>query len=267
MRLRLAAVSLAAGIFGCTAVNPPSAHQKPVPSDQFCSQFADVVCQDYDTCCSKMPKSDPSVCVDDVTSFCTTNFGGILLDTQTGYDPLVAAAVLSEGRGFANTCSTNIANWALARSGFLRVLTGTVPGGQPCATNVTTFPSLPAFFSCEDTNQACVNQGGGTWTCNDLRTQGQPCYGDQDCLGDVDPAKGLWCQGSALFRMGTCQPRLADGVPCPEGPACQSLVCEVSQGDGGVAGDGGTSPDGGTRTCVTLSQDAAYCALSLLGAS
>lgn len=229
----------------CSFVNDADDHQRggglePVAPSEFCAELSELVCSAHLDCCPTATL-DLNDCVSAFTSGCASEFGAIAADPRAGYDPLGAAEVLRQGREFAQGCDPAVASWITARSGLLSVFAGTVEGGGTCTPNSAT--DFAAFFSCQETDQACVQVSADRWICADRLGVGESCTADTDCLD------GLWCDGAGLFVAGSCAERRVAGEPCPKNQACQSLACA-------------TPADGGTEgTCVEATADAVYCGL------
>jgi hypothetical protein len=224
---------------GCFLVNDPGDHQtKQVPADEFCGEFADVVCDAHLRCCSTATVAREQ-CVSNWTSICANQVGSLSLDPRTGYDPALAAEVLAEGRALTAECSVEVSAWFESRSGFQRVLAGTVAGGGECTPkNLLDFP---AYFSCIERDQACVQVASNRSICAELRPEGDPCHAASDC------AEGLWCDGGGPLTEGACAPTLAEGEPCTGNQQCESLVCDTDA----------------TGRCVIPEPDVIYCTLGL----
>ncbi len=219
----------------CSLVNDPADHQalSPVPVEEICTEFATVVCEAHLACCSTATVAFQD-CYSSWLSGCTNQIGSLAIDPRTGYDPRVAAEVLAEGRAFADACDTGVMAWIEARSGFSRVLTGTVGGGGDCSP----LTDLASHFSCMDLQQACLAAGFNGAACQDRHPVGDDCAGNYDC------AEGLYCKGDGFLVAGMCAERLAENQPCEDNSSCQSLVC-----------------DGDTKLCVIPTVDSVYCAL------
>jgi hypothetical protein len=232
----LAALAL---LGGCFVVNDPSDHQElsAVSADDFCAEFAAVVCDAHQRCCSTADP-DREACVTNWSAICAAGVGSLAADPRTGYDGTVAAEVLAEGETLSASCSVDVVPWFESRMGFQRVLSGTVAGGDECTPRNAL--DIPAYFSCTELDQACVQVAAGRSICADLLGQGDPCHRHFDC------AEGLYCEGGGTFTEGNCEPRLPEGEPCTANEACASQVCDTA----------------GTMTCVVPDPDVVYCALA-----
>jgi hypothetical protein len=223
-------------IGGCSLVNDPSSHQggaadagQPdagpprVEATEFCGRFARLHCDAFFSCCDTHPMRTAEsymACVEDAESDCAAAFGTIIIDHRTGYDPMVAAEVIEEGRGYVEMCDPNIVTWSWERSGYQRALTGTVDGGDLCTPHNTELNDnfdKPALFSCMGPSRACVPTGGD-WSCLSRADRGGHCVLYWDCVD------GLRCDWSNILSP-MCAPRLATGMPCNADPECESLVC------------------------------------------
>jgi hypothetical protein len=211
---------IAIALVGCTAVNDPGSLQRDeVRPEEYCGEISELVCEEYESCCP-MPIQEDFNCVDMFTDLCREGFDELLGDPRVGYDPVIAAEVLTEGYAYIlgfdgnDECDLEMADWFADRDGFLRFLSGTVPAEQTCTP--MDLEDAPALFSCASTDLSC--QIGATgWFCRPRHEVGEGCLSYLDCRD------GLRCDGLLCAR------RLPPGEPCMDATDCQSLVCE----DGG----------------------------------
>lgn len=255
---------------GCTLVNDPSRHQQGGQADagtdagppprievaEVCAEYADVMCGAYFGCCTAgvALQADPlfeqyrADCVMEAQRVCREGenaFSVILQDLVddflTGYDPVIGAEVIAEGRTLAATCDTGFQAWAVERDGLARALRGTRAGGAECTPGpfMGLRPDYAALLSCEVDEdgeyRACVSRGG-TWNCVVRGGDGAPCISYFDCRD------GYYC---TAFVGGTCARRKGAGEACTEHTQCASLFCT---GSATAAG-----------TCATPTQDDVYC--------
>jgi len=265
MRLSITWVACAM-LAGCTLVNDPGRHQHGGQSDagtdagppprvevaEVCAEYADVMCSAYFGCCTEgvALQADPlfeqyrTECMTEAQRICREGenaFSPILQDLVddflTGYDPVVGAEVIAEGRMLAATCDPDFRAWAVERDGHSRALRGTRGGGEECTPGpfMGLRPDYAALLSCEVNDDgeymACVNRGG-TWNCVVRGGDGAPCISHFDCRD------GYYC---TAFVGGTCALRKNDGDACTEHTQCASLFCN------------------GAGTCATPTQDDVYC--------
>lgn len=238
MRGRLLALALV--LSGCSFVNDPASHQggaAPIEPVDACRRLAELQCDGYFDCCSTAADRTDQLymqCVEQARVKCTNDFGKLVVDDRTGYDPVVAGAVIAEGRGYVDRCDPDIVEWFTNRTGLQHVLTGTVEGGHSCTprdTNLTSFDQA-ALLSCLGPDQACVASSLNDWVCRQRAPEGERCILYWDCVD------GLRCDWSRLS--GTCAQRVPDGGACASGPDCTSLVCA-------------------SNLCVPRTQDSVYC--------
>ncbi len=207
-------------LVGCSLVNAPDDHRpggglEPVPATAFCGGLAEAICDGYLDCCSTAA-GERDACILQEQADCNDKLGGLLLDPRAGYDARVAPEVLAEGRTYATRCDVAISGWVTDRTGFFRVLRGTVDPGAEC-TPMNLF-DLPAYFSCRELDQACVPEGlFGPSFCRDLRMIGGPCNTHNDCVDD------LYCDAGRM-----CAPELANGSACRDGNDCASQACSAA---------------------------------------
>ncbi len=257
MKRVLVPAALAALVPGCLLVNPPSAHMgggdagapvdaatlQPIPIEEFCLRVAQAACTAYEDCCTLDPLVPLADCVNAVSSSCSDDIYPIVRDPVTGYDPMVAAQVIAEGRAIAaNDCSTDIVNWYSSRRGLLRVMQGTIGDGMSCdvGTNV-----VAKYFSCRNPAFGCIAQAGGAFNCLERRPTGQPCFTEQDCV-EADYCEG----GLPLIGVpGMCALRRPVGATCTTHGDCSTRLCD-------------TTPT--PHVCVATSQGAAYCGFGSL---
>jgi hypothetical protein len=258
---------------GCTIVNDPGRHQhggqrdagadagqladagpeadagvdggpRMVQGQDVCTELAVLYCDAYFDCCSAAATRTETafdMCLSDVSASCASGDGNgpaiasLVADPRTGYDPQVAGEVLTEGEALVASCSLDLLRWTAERSGFQRVLTGTIARGEACTPRDVVPPGAdyPALFSCEGTDSACV-AGGGRWSCLARQPAGASCVLYWDC------EDGHFCQG-VPFLGATCQPRKANGMPCSGAIECVSLFCSDAM------------------MCETPTQDDVYC--------
>lgn len=245
MSRRASVLAIALLLCACSLVNDPSAHQsgpEPVQATEFCHELAELFCFAQPHCCSTAPEpteEELTACVESASADCAANgLSSLLVDSRTGYDPMIAGQVLAEGRALVDACSTDILAWYTERSGFQRALTGTVAGGGACTPMdrpIGEFDTA-ALFSCEGESRACVFVSDSTWSCLDRQPEGGECILYWDC------EDGMRCEPRPLQR-GLCRPRLEDGMPCSSSVDCQSLFCDI--------------------TCRTPMQDEVYCQAGL----
>jgi hypothetical protein len=252
---------------GCTLVNDPSRHQQGGQADagtdagppprievaEVCAEYADVMCGAYFGCCTAgvALQADPlfeqyrADCVTEAQRVCREGENGFSVilqdlvdDFLTGYDPVIGAEVIAEGRTLAATCDTGFQAWAVERDGLARALRGTRAGGAECTPGpfMGLRPDYAALLSCEadedGEHRACVSRGG-TWNCVVRGGDGAPCISYMDCRD------GYYC---TAFVGGTCARRKGAGEACTEHTQCMSLFCSAT-----------------AETCATPTQDDVYC--------
>jgi hypothetical protein len=226
----LSAACLVLGFAGltssCLLAEPPSGHMTaPVPADDMCTRYAQLICDGFIHCCD-----DPAIlaaapprdtCVQMVQSSCTSGTYSLSMlchDPRTGYDPIVAGQVLGTYGDYIDACDPSVMTWSVRRDGFEEALQGTVANGQPCL-NGNPLSEYPAFLSCEDFSQACILTGLTTGNCTARHPLGQSCVLDLDCQD------GLYCAGNNCSRL------LANGAVCGGADGsqhhgwCQSSFC------------------------------------------
>ncbi|MFO0685943.1 MAG: hypothetical protein U0234_28040 [Sandaracinus sp.] len=247
MRRVLVSLAFAAALSGCLLVNPPSGRMNggdggaalaPIPIDELCLRVAQAACGAYQDCCTIEPRVALADCVNAVSASCSRDVYPIVRDPVAGYDPIVAAEVIAEGRAIAaRDCSTDIIAWYNSRNGLLRVMQGTVGDGMSC--DVGDNP-LAKYFSCTNPEFGCIAQTGGTFNCLARRPAGQPCFTEQDCV-EAD-----FCQGGfpLVGVPGTCALRLGVGETCNADGDCETRACNTQ-----------VTP----HVCLDLTQDIAYC--------
>lgn len=247
MKRALVLVALAITVPGCLLVNPPSGRMggdagssalTPIPIDELCLRVAQAACGAYEDCCTLEPRVAVADCVNAVSASCGRDVYPIVRDPVAGYDPMVAAEVIAEGRAIAaNDCSTDIIAWYSSRNGLLRVMQGTIGDGMSCDVGDN---ALAKYFSCTNPAFGCIAQSGGTFNCLARRQTGQPCFTEQDCV-ETD-----FCQGGAplIGFPGTCAVRLGVGETCTADPDCATRYCDQQ-----------VTP----HVCGALTQDIAYC--------
>lgn len=257
---------------GCTIVNDPGRHQRGQPDggedggppdagpetdagvdggprlvqgQDVCREYARVRCEGYFDCCSAAVARTDEVfetCLTQASADCASGEGdgpsipSLIADPRTRYDPLVGGEVLTEAEEIIGRCGVDLPLWTVERSGFPRVLTGTVAGGDPCTPDDIVPPDVdyPAFFSCQGTDRSCAPGSGGIWSCLARRQVGESCVLYWDCQD------GHFCQGIPFFGA-TCQVRKPDGMPCTGPFECLSHFCNDAM------------------MCATPTQDQVYC--------
>jgi hypothetical protein len=216
-RIHLGALAL---IGACSVVNAPGDHRRPIPANEFCPQWAEVICRAAFECCPAGPPTDPRFtreeCEREKALECSDQYGSLAVDPRTGYDEELAARVIHEGHAFVDACDVEFVDWFFARDGFQSVFQGTVAGGVRCDRPTARDPA--PLFSCRERGQSCILTSPALWTCQAQRDVGEPCLIDYDCRQPE-----LYCEGP-LFA-GRCERRREVGALCTEKKQCQSYVC------------------------------------------
>lgn len=229
----LGALSLLAA---CSIVLDTDRHRSdvvPIAATEFCAELAEISCSALQDCCAD-PAIDFQGCIDIVGPQCAQSFGALGINPRTGYDPAVAGLALGEARRLAAECAPSFEAWSNSPQGLQRILTGTVPLGEPCEPLVA---NLPNVFTCAD-DGVCTQLGNlldPDWRCVPLSPQGGPCTVDFGC----EP--GLRCTVDIQFYTlpGTCEPLKPNGELCGRDTECESYYCD--------------------STCRAPTVDTAYC--------
>jgi hypothetical protein len=252
---------------GCSLVNDPSAHMNgtvdagfdagvdagtdagppPIDALDFCPALAAMICEAYDSCCSMAPADlDIEMCVEMMSTNCVNSYSPILFDRASGYDAAEAGRVLEEGYAFLRgengneRCDTDAAPWLANRDGLLRIMRGSLTGGEAC-TPMTLVPfDYAALFSCENPDLSCI-AGNPEWRCVPRLEDG-----DLNCVLYWDCVDGLRCDYSGPEIAGRCGPRLPNTSPCNTDTDCDSLACEAPS-------------EGAPTVCVPRTPDTVYC--------
>jgi hypothetical protein len=211
-------VLLVLGTSSCLLATPPGDHvSAPVGIDDFCTRFAQSVCEGFDHCCddpaTRASAPDRATCIQALISSCTDpsmiSIYTAVSDPVTGYDPVLGGAMFGMYNDYIERCDPNIVLWSNRRDGFEAPLVGTRPDGEQCLDgSALDRANFTAFLSCEGYDQACILNDLSHGFCHARRHQGDTCSLDFDCVD------GLYCPAGLGA---TCQPRL------PNGGACGSL--------------------------------------------
>jgi hypothetical protein len=194
---------------GPTDAGPPP----PIPAADLCGELVAAICEMRIGCCTSAMGEDFDDCRANYSTRCATSLGAAANDGRTGYDPVVAGAVLAELRALTATCNLEIIDFLSDSNGFLRMFEGTFPMGAGC--NAWSIE----LYAC-----AAGNVCRGVvffWSC-------QPrVLADAECREDYNCIDGYFCDEARTTTMGTglCTPRRADSEPCARNTQCQSLVC------------------------------------------
>jgi hypothetical protein len=217
MRAVLVLAVLATVTCGCSVVNAPSDHMRPIPATEFCSHFRDLLCRGYDECCPTPDPGASAACPEFALEICAAIVGGLAVNPITGYDELTAARMIAEGNALIDVCDVDWPDWFNSPSGFQSVLEGTIPGGMVCATGGD--PTPAERYACIEDGQACNLRMSGNFYCGARQPLDGQCSVDSDCLDT------LRCVGALGAILGQCQLRLPNGMPCTADAQCASFVC------------------------------------------
>lgn len=215
---------LGVALAGCSLVNAPDDHlPAPVAADDFCAEYAAVVCDGVVGCCPSAGGTPRDDCIGVVGPYCATALSSLINDPRTGYDPEEAGYQLAYARDLVSRCDPAIAAWQSRFDGLVAPLRGTVPEGELCNPIIPeSFPErrldTPRFYSCVGELACRPTTSIEEWRCLERGGRGTTCVG----LGDCE--EGLTCTVVSDTRA-ECGDRLPDGASCATDAQCQSYAC------------------------------------------
>ncbi len=225
---------------GCSLVNDPGRHMggggtdggteadargapdggpPPLAAEDACGVLVSAYCEAYENCCA-MPVRTRGECETTALQRCQEGVEPYLTDSRTGYDPVLAGALVAEGRALLATCDPAIVRWFTYD--LLTAMRGTLARTEVCLTlGQVVDEDYAGIFSCSrDGHLVCrpLSSPIGDWTCQGLSSEMGTCNYLLHC------DDGLTCTGSLVFT-GMCVPQRGDGVACDVADQCQSLDC------------------------------------------
>jgi hypothetical protein len=219
-------IALACALSGCSLVNDPGVHRGGTPDAgtdagpptiapaDACSELVRLFCEARIACCPAAAGEDFESCRADAMTTCQMIVGPYVTDGRTGYDPVIAGAVVAEARRLAETCDPDIVEVLATKEGLLSVFQGVAPEGGSCS-----IFDAPTLLSCRRRDRLVCQPMGLGFNCLPERAEAEACAFSLSC------ETGLYCPTT---EPRTCAPQLGEGQPCMEGADCQSYVCDTT---------------------------------------
>ncbi|MEZ4335090.1 MAG: hypothetical protein R3B82_00490 [Sandaracinaceae bacterium] len=222
--------ALAFVLAGCSLVNAPSDHLPgPVAADDFCAEYAALMCDGVLGCCPGAAGTPREDCVSILGAVCAMGLSSLTSDSRTGYDAEEAGYQLAYARDLVNRCDPGIAAWQNRFDGLVGALRGTVPEGELCnpifaESFLERRIDTPRFYSCEGDLACRPTTSLAEWRCLDRGVPGSACTGFGDC------EEGLVCRVISGTET-ACSERFPDGASCVADAQCESYACATCVGD------------------------------------
>lgn len=211
------------------AVSCSSSGSGPVALDNYCDEYAQMICRSAQRC-DCLEGYSVEVCQAYVRPDCVDEVEDPVRSGRYTYNPVEAGKCLGALERIARDCSTEGDDWPDACD---RMLVGNVSAGQTCDGDDECVSGLECYedrcTALPRDNEPCLSGYacaedhfcGDDDLCHRYRGRGEPCpEGDMACDDD------LYCDS----RTDTCQPYLASGQSCAhDSYACDDdLYCSES---------------------------------------
>ncbi len=210
--------------FDASALTPDAmSSNQPIAATDFCNELTTLLCAAEQSCCTDAATRHATTaeCFAAQNSGCVQDVQGPATNSRTGYDPVVARAVLNDLAAKTGTCNPDIGQWFVSHQGLLKMYQGTVQVGGDCTPANSS--DAVSVLSCQvpAVCQLSVSGFEAVGTCGTVRSPGD------SCLSEIECQDGLRCDPPE-DPSGECKSRRSNGSSCDVDGDCESLICEGS---------------------------------------
>ncbi len=225
---------------------PPDGGPPTVSLAEICVTLAQRFCAGAPSCCTD-GAADFSDCNRQMLDACQLVYNAADFPDVVTYDPVAGAALLAEGERYLMACDPDgLASWLNRRDGFFDAVRGTIAGGETCTpASMDEEDYIYAVLSCAQPGQVC-RPNGGTGTWS-CRSQG--AAGDI-CYFGFECTDGRCERPGVVSAEGTCGAGEANGERCRGSDECASYAC---------VGNNLLGPVLSRHECTALDANAAFC--------
>ncbi len=210
--------------FDASGLTPDAmSSNQPIAATDFCNELTTALCAAEQSCCTDAPTRHGTTaeCFAAQNPGCLQDVQASATNSRTGYDPVVARAVLNDLEAKMGICSPDIGQWFVSHQGLLKMYQGTVQVGGDCTPANSN--DAVSVLSCQAPAVCQLSVVGieASGTCGTVRSPGD------SCLSEIECQDGLRCDPPA-DPSGECTSRRANGSSCDIDGDCESLICEDS---------------------------------------